>query len=126
MFGTSPQLPVNQGSFRYGSQNAVGQSTQGNTSDEFPPLNRNGNGDLGGDRPASLVQSVGFQATANGMSFGSTNPSQPSRAANGLLSAVSGSGRLGGGGRITSLAQLASNPSGASGEYAVLLEITIC
>jgi len=100
MFGASAQLQGSQSSFRYGSQNAVGQSAQATTSEEFPPL-RNGNGDVGGDRPASLVQSVGFGAPSNGMSFGSANTAQPSRA-NGLLSAVSGSSRVAGGGRVPS------------------------
>ena len=110
MFGASAQLQGNQSSFRYGSQNAVGQSAQATTAEEFPPL-RNGNGDIGGDRPASLVQSVGFGAPSNGMSFGSANPSQPSRA-NGLLSAVSGSSRVGGS-RVAS----SSNASGKMSDF---------
>jgi len=100
MFGASAQLQGNQSSFRYGSQNAVGQSAQATTTEEFPPL-RNGNGDIGGDRPASLVQSVGFGAPSSSMNFGTANTSQPSRA-NGLLSAVSGSSRVAGGSRVAS------------------------
>ncbi|KAH8592930.1 hypothetical protein B0O99DRAFT_224611 [Bisporella sp. PMI_857] len=100
VFGASPQLASNQSGFRYGSQNAVGQPSQTNNVDEFPPLNRNGNGDIG-DRPTG-VQSVGFGASSNSMGFGSTAPAQPNRGANGLLSAVSGSSRIGAGNRVTS------------------------
>lgn len=109
MFSASTQLPSSQSGFRYGSQNAVGQSSQPNSVDEFPPLNRNANGDIGSDRTSSLVQSVGFGAQSNGMGFGSANPSQSNHGANGLLSAVSGSNRIGTSNRVTS-------PANFSGE----------
>lgn len=95
LFSSSSQLPSSQSSFRFG-QNAVGQSSQANAADDFPPLNRNANGEIGQDR----IQNIGFGAQSNGMGFGSVQPSQPSRN-NGLLNALSGS-RVVSGNRVTS------------------------
>ncbi|CAG8949256.1 hypothetical protein HYFRA_00004881 [Hymenoscyphus fraxineus] len=100
LFNSSSQLPSNQGGFRFGNQNAVGQTSQPNTADEFPPLNRNANGEIGQDRGSNLIPNVGFGAPANGLGFGSANPPQPSRN-NGLLNALSGSGRAPPGNHIT-------------------------
>jgi CCR4-NOT transcription complex subunit 2 len=94
LFNSSSQLPSSQGGFRFGSQNAVGQVSQSNSVDEFPPLNRNANGEIGPDRGSSIMQNSGFNNQSNGLGFGSTNPPQTSRN-NGLLNALSGSSRLG-------------------------------
>ncbi len=101
LFSSSSQLPSSQGGFRFGSQNAVGQSSQPSAADDFPPLNRNANGDIGQDR----LQSLGFGTQSNGMGFGSAQPSQPSRN-NGLLNALSGSNRVASGNRVASPASL--------------------
>jgi CCR4-NOT transcription complex subunit 2 len=101
LFSSSSQLPSGQGGFRFGSQNAVGQSAQSNAADDFPPLNRNANGEIGQDR----IQNLGFNAQTNGMGFGSVQPSQPSRN-NGLLNALSGSSRIASGNRVASPASL--------------------
>ena len=110
LFNSSSQLPSSQGGFRFGAQNAVGQSSQSSTVDEFPPLNRNANGDIGQDRNSSLMQNVGFGAQSNGLGFGSANPPQANRN-NGLLNALSGTSRAPSGNRIASPGSL----SGESG-----------
>jgi CCR4-NOT transcription complex subunit 2 len=94
LFNASSQLPSSQGGFRFGNQNAVGQASQSNNVDEFPPLNRNANGEIGPDRGSNAMQNSGFSSQATGLGFGSTNPPQTSRN-NGLLNALSGSSRLG-------------------------------
>jgi CCR4-NOT transcription complex subunit 2 len=101
LFSSSSQLPSSQGGFRFGSQNAVGQSSQSNAADEFPPLNRNSNGEIGQDR----IQNLGFGTQSNGIGFGSAQASQPSRN-NGLLNALSGSSRVTPGNRVASPASL--------------------
>ncbi|KAL2061738.1 hypothetical protein VTL71DRAFT_7116 [Oculimacula yallundae] len=101
LFSSSSQLPSSQGGFRFGSQNAVGQSVQSNPVDDFPPLNRNANGEIGQDRSSSIIPNVGFGAQSNGMGFGQANPSQTSRS-NGLLNALSGSNRVTPGNRVAS------------------------
>lgn len=101
LFSSSSHLPSSQGGFRFGGQNAVGQSSQSNATDEFPPLNRNANGDIGQDR----LQNLGFGASSNGIGFGSVQPSQPTRN-NGLLNALSGSSRVSSGPRVASPASL--------------------
>ncbi|KAH8789506.1 hypothetical protein F5882DRAFT_325077 [Hyaloscypha sp. PMI_1271] len=93
LFSSSSQLPSSQGGFRFGAQNAVGQTSQPNPVDEFPPLNRNANGEIGQDRGSNLIQNVGFGAQSNGLGFGSSNPPQPPRN-NGLLNVLSGSSRV--------------------------------
>lgn len=101
LFSSSSQLPSSQSSFRFGSQNAVGQSSQANAADDFPPLNRNSNGEIGQDR----IQNIGFGGQSNGMGFGSVQLSQPSRN-NGLLNALSGGSRVVSGNRVASPASL--------------------
>ncbi|KAE9363483.1 hypothetical protein N431DRAFT_431701 [Stipitochalara longipes BDJ] len=105
LFSSSSQLPSSQGGFRFGAQNAVGQSSQPNPVDEFPPLNRNANGEIGQDRSSTLIQNVGFGAQSNGLGFGSANPPQPPRN-NGLLNALSGSTRLPSANRVASPANM--------------------
>lgn len=97
----SSQLP-SASNFRFGNQNAVGQASA-NTNEEFPPLSRNANGEIGQDRTSSIAQGFAFGGQANGL--GSANPSQPSRN-NGLLNALSGSNRVTSGNRVASPANL--------------------
>ena len=92
LFGSSSQPgPGSQGGFRFGAQNAVGQSSQPNPVDEFPPLNRNANGEIGQDR---LIQNVGFGSQSNDSGFDAPirNGERIIRN-NGLLAAVMGSSR---------------------------------
>ena len=105
LFSSSSQLSSTQSGFRFGSQNAVGQSSQSNAPDDFPPLNRNSNGDMAQDRSSSLAQNVGFGAPSNGLGFGSSNAPQANRN-NGLLNALSGSNRAASGNRVDSPASL--------------------
>ncbi|KAH8659150.1 NOT2 family protein-like protein [Tricladium varicosporioides] len=106
LFSSSSQLPSSQGGFRFGSQNAVGQASQSN-SEEFPPLNRNANGEIGQDRNANVIQNIGFGAQTNGLGFGSANPPQASRN-NGLLNALSGNNRAPSANRIASPGSLSA------------------
>lgn len=92
LFGTSSQFTTTQSNFRFGNQNTVGQSAQPTSPDEFPPLSRNSNGDIGQDRSSNMIQNVGFGAQSNGVGFGSSNA--PQNRNNGLLNALSGSTRI--------------------------------
>lgn len=86
-FSATSRLPSsNQGSFRFGSQASMSQSsqTQASNVDDFPPLSRNGNGEIGQDRATSLMSTLGFGGQG-GLSVGSN---QSSRAGNGLLNAL--------------------------------------
>lgn len=62
LFSSSSQLPASQGNFRYGGQNPVGRLSQSqeNATDEFPPLNRNANGEIGQDRSVGVLQNGKF------------------------------------------------------------------
>ncbi|KAI1083525.1 hypothetical protein F5B20DRAFT_527362 [Whalleya microplaca] len=94
-FFSPSRMSSGQGQFRFGNQNNVTQSSQPqpNSIDDFPPLNnsslRNGNGEIGGERGASLMSSLGFG------SQGSTTPGplQGTRSGNGLLNALSANTR---------------------------------
>lgn len=78
------RLSSAQGSFRFGNQGAASQPNQG-PPDDFPPLNRNANGDLGGqDRPANSMSTFGFGSPAAG-----SGSSMLNRSGNGLLNAIS-------------------------------------
>lgn len=86
------RLSSAQGSFRFGNQGSAAQASQGQSgvSEEFPPLNRTGNGEIGAqERGANLMSSLGFgtQGAASGPAM------QASRAGNGLLSALSATSR---------------------------------
>lgn len=86
------RLSSAQGSFRFGNQGNVTQTTQGQSgvTDDFPPLNRTANGDMGGqDRSGNLMSTLGFggQAPAPGSAM------HANRAGNGLLSALSATSR---------------------------------
>ncbi|CAM1511446.1 Fc.00g089590.m01.CDS01 [Cosmosporella sp. VM-42] len=99
---TSSRLPSAQGSFRFGnqgsiSQGSIGQSSIGQSSqvtpssiDDFPPLNRTGNGEIGSERGANLMSSLGFGSQPGA----STGPLQNNRG-NGLLNALSATSRAG-------------------------------
>ncbi|KAI9774670.1 MAG: hypothetical protein M1840_002919 [Geoglossum simile] len=59
--------------------------------DEFPPLGRTGNGEIGQDRRGSLMQNVGFGGHANGAGFGpGLLQPQSLQTRSGLLSTISG------------------------------------
>ncbi len=86
------RLSSAQGSFRFGNQGSASQAAQGQSSgaEEFPPLNRTGNGEIGGqERGASLMSSLGFGAQGS-----TSGPAMSAnRAGNGLLSALSATSR---------------------------------
>lgn len=105
LFTSSSQMPSNQGSFRFGNQNAVGQASQSNSADEFPPLNRNTLGEIGQDRTSNMIQNVGFGSQSNGAGFGPTTHPQQNRS-NGLLNALSGSSRIASSNRVSSPASI--------------------
>lgn len=90
IFNSTARLPSNQvGSFRFSSQGSIGQAvppSQPATTDDFPPLNRSANaGEIGQDRGASLMSSIGYGSQAS-----VTSPApQPNRMGNGLLNALS-------------------------------------
>ncbi|KAI9720195.1 MAG: hypothetical protein M1812_003013 [Candelaria pacifica] len=91
--------------YRSGGQSGVGQlsgSTQPQTGsiDEFPPLGRNGNGEIGQDRRGGLMQNQGFGGHINGSGFGSSLvSSQGAQGRSGFLGAMAGQqdGNRGGG-----------------------------
>ena len=83
----SSRMSSQHGSFRFGAQGGVASSTQQSrptSVDDFPPLHRNGNGDIGSERMSSL----GFGSQGGS----TTGPVQSSRG-NGLLNALSANGR---------------------------------
>lgn len=69
-----------QGAFRFGNQGNSGQTSQtpSSVTDDFPPLNRNANGEIGG---------------MPGLGFGSTPSIHPNRTNNSLLNALTGNTR---------------------------------
>ncbi|KAM7204492.1 CobW/HypB/UreG, nucleotide-binding domain containing protein [Naviculisporaceae sp. PSN 640] len=73
----SSRLPSAQGTFRFGNQisSALSAQTPTNAADDFPPLNRNANGDL------------------SNLGYGSGSATQTNRAGNGLLNAISANAR---------------------------------
>lgn len=87
MFSPVGRLPSGQNSFRFGSQASIGQPPQPQPSggDEYPPLNRNGNGEIGQERSVNLMAGLGFGSQAPG--------GQANRSGNGLLNAVTASAR---------------------------------
>ncbi|GAB1318935.1 hypothetical protein MFIFM68171_09145 [Madurella fahalii] len=74
---------------RYGNQGNASQASQGQSgvTDEFPPLNRTANGDIGGQDRGNLMSSMGFGAQS------SSSAMQTNRAGNGLLNALSATSR---------------------------------
>jgi CCR4-NOT transcription complex subunit 2 len=94
LFSSSSQLPNAQAGFRFGSEIPVGQSSQSQpNSDEFPPLNRNINGEIGQDRTLGQLPNVGFGAQSRGSTFGGGLGASQNVRNNGLLNALSGSTR---------------------------------
>lgn len=92
------RLASAQGSFRFGNQGNAAQAAQAaqavqgqqRAGDEFPPLNRTANGEMGGqERGGSLMSSLGFgsEGAASGTAM------HANRAGNGLLSALSATSR---------------------------------
>lgn len=86
------RLASSQTSYRYGNQGTGTQAVQGQSgiADDFPPLSRNANGEIGGqERGGNLMSSLGFgsQGSASGSAI------HPSRAGNGLLNALSATSR---------------------------------
>jgi CCR4-NOT transcription complex subunit 2 len=105
LFSTSSQLSSVQAGFRFGGQSAVGQTSQPqvNPADDFPPLNRNINGDIGQDRTLGLGPNVGFGTQSSGSAFGNAPGVSQGLRNNGLLNALSSSIRTpSGAGRVSS------------------------
>ncbi|KAH7248751.1 uncharacterized protein BKA55DRAFT_594634 [Fusarium redolens] len=82
----SPTSSRGQGGFRFGNQGNIGQQTQSSSVDDFPPLNQTSNGEMGSDRTASLMSSLGFGSQAG------AGPTASNRG-NGLLNALSANSR---------------------------------
>ena len=91
LFSPSSRLPSSQNSFRFGSQASIGQAQQPQPSggDEFPPLNRNGNGEIGQDRVASLMSGLNLGSQGQVAS----SATQIRGSGNGLLNAVTANTR---------------------------------
>lgn len=74
IFSSGSQFSNGLDDYRHGGQGGVGQlsgSSQPQTGsiDEFPPLGRNENGDIGQDRRGNLMQNAAFGGYANGNAF---------------------------------------------------------
>ncbi|RFU78749.1 hypothetical protein TARUN_3455 [Trichoderma arundinaceum] len=86
LFGPpSSRMQSNQGPFRFGAQPA---QVQPNSVDDFPPLNRTSNGEIGSERGANLMSSLGFSP----QNPGSSGPMQ-NNGGNGLLNALTATNR---------------------------------
>lgn len=81
----SSRLPLHQTSFRFGNQGNMATASQGQPSsvDDFPPLNRAGNGEIGSDRSGNLMS----------LAFGSQQGASGAQRGNGLLNALSANSR---------------------------------
>jgi CCR4-NOT transcription complex subunit 2 len=96
MFARPSQFPGGLKDYRFGGQNTVGQlsgSTRPQTGniEEFPPLGRNGGGEIGQDRRSNMVPNASFGAHSNGRTFGpGLNQQQSVQGRNVLLNALSG------------------------------------
>ncbi|KAK1729518.1 NOT2/NOT3/NOT5 family protein [Colletotrichum acutatum] len=84
-----------QGAFRFGGQSSAGPApqAQSNPVDDFPPLNRNSNGEIGGERSANLMPSLGFGGSQASGSTAAIPPARSAGAGNGLLNALSANSR---------------------------------
>lgn len=74
LFSTGSQFTGGLDDYRHGGQGGVGQLSgtgqpQTGNIEEFPPLGRNGNDDLGQDRRGSLMQNAAFGAFPNNNNF---------------------------------------------------------
>ncbi|KAK1256084.1 hypothetical protein MKX07_008343 [Trichoderma sp. CBMAI-0711] len=87
LFGppSSRMQQSSQGPFRFGPQPT---QVQPSSVDDFPPLNRTSNGEIGSERGASLMSSLGF----NPQNPGSSGPMQ-NNGGNGLLNALTATNR---------------------------------
>ena len=89
IFSGGSRLPSAQGSFRFSSQATAGATpSQTQSGEDFPPLNRNANGDIGQERGTNLISGLGYGSQASGGS----SP-LPTRSGNGLLNALSANSR---------------------------------
>lgn len=87
----SSRMSSVQGAFRFGTQGSMGvqpSQPQSTSIDDFPPLNRTANGEIGSERGANLMSSLGF-----GPQTGAPGPVQNNRG-NGLLNALSANSRV--------------------------------
>lgn len=93
-FSPVSRLSTSQNSFRFGSQASMSQQQppQPTGGEEFPPLARNGNGEIGQERNASLVSAMGGMSFASQGGVGSSS-TQAGRSGNGLLNAVTAQAR---------------------------------
>lgn len=79
-----------QSSFRFGNQASQNSQAQRSSVDDFPPLNRNANGDIGQERGNnSIASNFGFGAPGAASSSGA----QAGGAGNGLLNALTANSR---------------------------------
>jgi hypothetical protein len=86
LFGPpSSRMQPNQGPFRFGAQPS---QVQPNSVDDFPPLNRTSNGEIGSERGGNVMSSIGFGP----QNPGSSGPLQ-SGGGNGLLNALTATSR---------------------------------
>jgi CCR4-NOT transcription complex subunit 2 len=89
MFNGTSRMSSAQGSFRFGNQANQNSQAQRSSVDDFPPLNRNANGDIGQERGTNMMSNFGFGAAG----AASSSSAQPSGAGNGLLNALSANSR---------------------------------
>ncbi|KAH6607483.1 hypothetical protein Trco_003796 [Trichoderma cornu-damae] len=86
LFGPpSSRMQSNQGPFRFGAQPA---QVQPNSIDDFPPLSRTSNGEIGSERGTNLMSSLGFGPQNPGSSGAIQN-----NGGNGLLNALTATNR---------------------------------
>ncbi|MCJ1299565.1 hypothetical protein MMC08_002357 [Hypocenomyce scalaris] len=74
LFPSGSQFSNGLDDYRHGGQGGVGQLSgsslpQTGNIDEFPPLSRNDNGDIGQDRRGNLMQNAAFGGYTNGNAF---------------------------------------------------------
>ncbi|KAI9171162.1 Cobalamin (vitamin B12) biosynthesis CobW-like protein [Paramyrothecium foliicola] len=88
--GGQPRIASAQGAFRFGNQANMTQTSQVQPSsiDDFPPLNRTANGEIGSERGASLMSTLGFGAQPS-----ASTGANPTNRGNGLLNALSATSR---------------------------------
>ncbi len=83
LFPSSSQFTNGLDDYRQGGQAGVGQllrlsQPQPGNIEDFPPLGRNGNGEIGQDRRGDLIQGSAFGGYANGTGFGANLSQQQS------------------------------------------------
>lgn len=96
LFPSSAQFTNGLDDYRQGGQAGVGQlsglnQAQPGNIDDFPPLGRNGNGEIGQDRRGGLIQNAAFGGYSNGTGYGANLP-QPQSLQNrsGLFNIMNG------------------------------------